>query len=659
MSAPHITACTMDCPDSCSLLIDRDREGLPRIRGNPDHPFTRGFTCKKIKNHLKRLNHSGRVLYPLLKKQGAWKRVSWDQAFDLCAEKIQALRHEPSSILHIPGEGAKGVLKKGVGLFFSKLGTSRVKGSLCDAAGYLAYVKDFGSRENPHPENLRKARWIVNWGKDLSRSSIHMGALVQSARKAGAEVLCVSPGGDGNAPFSDRAIRIRPGTDRFLAAAVVRRFLAKDVVPAEVIKRTRDWQAFKRCLLAWSEDDLLSRCGVAREEAEELFNRYAGEGPTATIVGTGVQRYVRGGENVRFINALAVVSGNMDREGGGSFYHLHSFANLNLTWARVPDGQPRRSLLLPRIGRDILGAKGPGIKMIWAHGGNIINQAPDIHRTIRAFEAVPFKVVVDAFMTDTAERADLVLPATLMLEQQDIVGSFLHSFVHWVPEVFPPPGEARDDYSIVRQLGKRLDPPVLLPSTDACFQACLESPHLVTSLEELRRSGFSQARRPSYPYADLRFAHSDGLYHPPDILHDEPEPPAEYPFRLLTLIRRGAVHSQILPEEQETRPRAWVAPESLRAAGLTPDGEARLISPRDEIRVLVRPLEGLVPGVVLCRRGGWLKFGTGLNRLIRDEVTDLGNGAPYYEEYVRLEKIEEDQHIVRRNGNPRRALEHL
>jgi len=642
MTDSFVTACTMDCPDACSLLVEKDLQGMLRIRGNPDHPFTRGFTCAKIKRHPMRLRHPARILHPMVRRQGNWETISWDEALDLCAEKVQELRHEPASLLHLPSDGAKGVLKRGVGLLFDQLGSSRVRGSLCDAAGYTAYVRDFGSRENHRAEDLLSARTIVNWGKDFSRSSVHLAALVRKARKVGARVFSISPGGDGNGSFSDRILRIRPGTDRFLAAAVIRQLVEQGLVPDAVACRTRNWNRFSEELSAWSSSALLSRCGVSEPEARELFQWYADNGPVATIVGAGIQRYQYGGENVRFINALALVSGNVGRSGGGSYFHLHSFANLDLSWSKSSERRSRRTFATPRVAHEILHAHDPKVRMLWMNGSNFVNQAPNIRKTLQAFESVPFKVVVEAFMTDTADRADLILPCTLMLEQEDIVGSYLHPYIQWVSAVSKPPGEARDDYTIVRDLGRRLDPPIPMPTKEEAFRASLDSPVLEVSLETLRRERFAEARRPDIPYEGLRFAHKDGLFHLPDTLHPEPEPPTGYPLRLLTLVRRNTIHSQRLPDSRRTVPTAWISPETLKTLGVEAGRQGTLTSPEGCMRVVTQELDGLHPEVVLCRRGGWLKHGEGANQLIKDRLTDLGNGAAFYDQYVRLEPVEEE-----------------
>ncbi len=627
-----ITACTLDCPDACSLLVTKDQ-----IEGNPDHPFTSGFICKKGRDFLKRLRSPHRITSPLLRSNGKWHSISWQEALDLCTQKIQQYRQEPASILHFHGEGAKGVLKQASKLFFALLGSSRAKGSLCDAAGYLAFVADFGSRDNNDITDILNARTIVNWGKDLSRSSIHTAALVRKARRGGTQVMSISPGGDGNGPFSDASIRIRPGTDRFLATAVIRLFIERDLVRSEILAHAKGWEGFRETVMAKPLNDLASKCDVPLSEIDRLFQCYAGDLPVATLIGAGLQRYRRGGENVRYINALAVISGNMGRSGGGSYFHLHSLRNLNLNWTKDPNRKPRRSLLMPTIGKDILNAKDPPIRMIWVNGSNVVNQAPDSKQTARAFEAIDFKVVVDAFMTDTAERADLVLPCTLMLEQEDVVASYLHNFVQYASAVFEPPGKVKSDYEIVSELGKRLDPPVLMPDSDACFGAALDTPLLNTSLEELRSKGFVRARRARVAYPGMQFDHPDGRYRFPLALSEESPVSSRFPLRLVSALRRDAVHSQILPEQQDIPPFVWVSPDNPVLKNLALDRDIFVVSPLGRLRIRLKFAGDLHPQVVLYRRGDWLKLGGGINQLIAAGLTDIGRGAPYYEQWVGLE----------------------
>lgn len=631
----EITACTLDCPDTCSLLIVRDARGNVSIRGNPDHPFTAGFACRKTKHFFLRLKSSHRITTPLLKRNGKWAPISWDEALRLCADRIDSLRGEPASILHFHGEGAKGVLKQAGKLFFGRLGSSQVRGALCDAAGFMAYVADFGSRKDNDITDLLNARRIVNWGKDLSRSSIHTAALVNRARKGGCRVLAISPGGDVAGDLTDDFIRIRPGTDRFLAAAAIRLLIERNGIGSEVLEHAHEWQRFYNFVLDRPLEALLSACGVSLDDLEKLCRYYTGEGPTSTIIGAGVQRYQYGGENVRFINALAVLSGNMGRSGGGSHFHLHSLRNFDPAWIWSGEARPRRTLVMPIIGREILDAKDPPVRMIWVNGSNVVNQAPDSGTLIRAFESIEFKVVVDAFMTDTAERADLFLPSRLMLEDEDIVGSYLHDFVHYVKPVFEAPGEAWSDYRIFAELGGRLAPAIEMPEPEEIFRAALKITGI--SLEELKERKFFRVEAPMVAYEGMKFDHPDGRCRFPAVLHDEPAPPEGYPLRLLSLIRRDFIHSQILPEHQQSLPMVWVAPDCPALASLDRNRKIFLASPLGRLEIRLEIMAGLHPESVVYRRGDWMKFGGGINRIVAAGLTDIGRGAPYYQQYVRLE----------------------
>jgi anaerobic selenocysteine-containing dehydrogenase len=636
----ELTACTMDCPDACSIIVRRAEDGRVKVKGNPANPFTSGFLCSKIKDHVRRVQSPHRIAHPQLKTKNGWKTISWDEALNLCAKKIQNLRSRPSAILHIHNEGAKGVLKEATTLLFAGLGTSRVRGSLCDAAGYIACVHDFGSRDNNDINDLIHASRIVNWGKDFSRSSVHTAALVKKARKNGTRVLTISPGGDGNRSFSDILVRIRPGTDRFLAAAVLRLLIKNDLISEEVTSHSRDSEKFFSLILNHPMEALLQACDVSNSDFQRIYESYAEENPVATLIGAGLQRYRYGGENVRFINALALLSGNIGRSGGGSYFQLHSYRNLNLSWTRESEKLPRRSFQFPMIGREILAAENPPVEMIWVNGANVVNQAPDSQQLIQAFAGVDFKVVVDAFMNDTAQQADLLLPSTLIMEQEDIIGSYLHEHVQYVCPVLPAPGEARNDYWILSEIANRLDPPLDLPTSEECLRASLDSPFLSTTLEEIRNCGSVRSSRPEIAYADLHFAHQDGKYRFPYILHSEPEAPAEYPLRLLTLVRRKAINSQVLPEDQKQPPVVWVAPDSPCLENLNLEKPVELVSPLGRLTVSVQTLSDLHPDVVIYRRGDWISRGGGVNQLISAELTDIGSGAAYYDQYVRLENVD-------------------
>ncbi len=631
-----ITACTHDCNDGCSLVVETGPDGSLKISGNPEHPITAGFTCAKIRRDPRRLSSPNRITEPRVRDGQSWKSVGWDEALDLIAAKIQAYRSEPSSILHVFGHGHKGVLTKKTDLFFSILGASKLGGALCDEAGIVACQRDFGVLDHNDIRDLVNARTIVNWGKDPARCAIHLQARIKKARTKGAKVITISPGGDDNRDLSDALIRIDPGADRFLAAAVCKLLIERGKALPQAAERSANWPAFEGLLAARSTAELIAASGVGEDDLETLYAVYAQDEPTATLIGWGLQRYAFGGENVRFINALAFVSGNIGVSGGGSYYGLSSVRNFNLDWAKAPGDDKRRTLLMPLIGDEILAAD-PPVKMIWVNGSNIVNQAPDCKTIGRAIKSAEFTVVVDAFLTDTAALADVILPCAVILEKEDIVGSVSHNFANYARPVVEPPGQARTDSWILEELGRRLDPPIELPSDEDCLKMSLASPFFDASLEELREKGFIQAKRPAVAFEGLEFAHPDGKYRFPEALNDQPAPPEGYPLRLMSLIRREAIHSHILPEDHPDTPTVYLAPDCPALNDIDPNKDVYLASPLGRLKVVVESLDGLHPGVAVYRRGDWMSLGGGINQLIEARLTDMGDGAAFYEQFCRLE----------------------
>ena len=635
MTMKYISACTLDCPDACSVVIDRREDGSVSITGNPEHPFTRGFICVKGRKAYERLTSPERITAPLMKVNGEFVPTDWNTALDRIADKLKVLRDTPASILHIRSHGYRGALAEASRFLFRSLGASTTRGALCDDAGIEASIMDFGALHHNDPFDLLNAGYIINWGKDLSRSSLHIGQLVREARKNGRKVITISPGGDGNADFSDTVIRIRPGTDRFLAAAVIRKLLVRGYASSTALLKSSNWNEFKELIAAQDEDSLLNACDCSPDDLQLLANTYANIDmkPVASIIGWGIQRHVYGGENVRFINALAYLSGQVGRKGGGVYFNISSGRNLNTDWADNA-GTPARRLLLPAIGKEILEAT-PPIKFLWADGSNFVNQTPDATTNIKAMDSIEFKVVVDAFMTDTALRADIILPCALNHEREEILGSCLHNCVQYSAPVFTPAGQSQHDFDIMTDLASRLD--IAAPTREEVLRMAIDVPHLSTTLEEMREQGFAVAEHPPVAWEDYEFAHPDGKYRLPDALHTEPLPPKGYPLRLMSLVHKEYLHSQMPEKEQSAKPTVWVNPGIPVLGTLDSNKPIYLATPKGRIEVQVEIIVGLHPECIIIRRGGWMKFGNSANPIIEARITDIGETAAYYSQYTRLE----------------------
>ena len=285
-----ITACTLDCPDACSLVVETGDDGQIKIKGNPEHPYTRGFTCAKIRRYPARQLGEQRLTQPQLREGSGWRGISWGEALDLCAAKIQELRPQPLGMLHVQGGGQKGICNQVTTRLFNLLGASGTRGSLCDAAGEAADLLDFGAIDTNDIQDLVQAKWIVNWGRDLERTSVHQVALVSRARKAGGRMLTISPGGDVCRDLSDETIRINPGCDRFLAAAVMVLLLKRGRIDPRAAQRTKGWTQFAALIQEPGLEELARAAGVPLAQVERLADWYGRDEPVASLVGWGLQR---------------------------------------------------------------------------------------------------------------------------------------------------------------------------------------------------------------------------------------------------------------------------------------------------------------------------------------------------------------------------------
>lgn len=632
----RLSSCTLDCPDGCSTIITIHDDGSRSIKGNPEHPFTQGFACKKSKHGLSRITSPYRITTPLMRKGDTFIPVSWDEALSTIANQISKLRTTPEKMLHLRGYGFRGVLADASKYFFGQLGTTTKHGALCDDAGIEAVTRDFGSLNQNSYEELHKSVYVVNWGRDVSRNSIHTATLIRNIKKAGCRVLSISPASAKEAAkihLSDDHVQIRPGTDRFFAAAVIKKLIPS--IPASILERASNSQEFIEYINSLDSNKLLEKCGATHTDVDKFVAIYADKAPAASIIGWGLQRYLYGGENVRFINALAMLSGNIGISGGGSYFGIGTGRNFNTSWAK--SNKKRPSVLLPKLGEEL---EAGSFEFIWCDGTNAVNQVPDSNRIAEAFSNVKMVVVVDAFMNDTAKRADIILPCALVHEREDVLGSYFHDYIQYSGKVFEPAGDARSDFNIFLDLAQRLSIP--MPDPETVLEQALDTTS-VTSLTAnplavIRKQGFLPTKHPSIAYEGLVFDHPDGKCCLPDpVLHDEPLPLTDYPLALLTFINKDYTHSQIPEDEQDELLKAFIHPETLKRYGLRDGKQAVVVSPIGKLTVIATADTASHPESVVIRRGGWMMFNRCANTIIEPHVTDMGDNAAFYSQKVRIE----------------------
>ncbi|CCO23060.1 molybdopterin-dependent oxidoreductase [Maridesulfovibrio hydrothermalis] len=625
-----ISACTLDCPGTCSFIVEKKGEQAT-IKGNPKHPFSKGLICAKGKALLKRINHPDRITAPLLKRNGKFEPISWDEAFKICAAEIKGLDAE--ECLHIKGYGFRGVLAKASTVFFRSLGALETYGSLCDEAGCEAIIQNFGSLDQNNISDLDKADIIVNWGKDLSRSSIHITALIKKLRKSGTKVISISPGGDGNEKLSDETILIRPGTDRFLAAAIIRILIEGGNIEAQVVKNSIGYDEFKNLILKYDSIELADRCNVSIENIRKLSSIYKSDKNVSSLIGWGVQRYSFGGENVRYITTLCALSGKLGKEGSGFYYNISSGRNF-ASWADTPDTPQERKVLLHDL-KNELEARDIKVKFMWIDGINVANQVPNCTEAAQAVENCKFVVTVDAFMNDTAARSNLILPCALTMERDEILGSAMHNCIAWSGKVFEPKGSAMSDFDIIRKLGSLVFENNPIPKAETCFKKAIQTPSITNSLEEIKKQGFIETTWPVLAYENYVFGFADGKMRLPKKLNSNPQ--KEKGFNLLTLVNKNYIHSQIPAQKQDKLPELYISSESPYLAELENHSEAMLCTDIGKLKITIRIDNTIHPDAAIIRRGGWMKFKQNANSIIAPLITDIGVGAAYYSQKAWLE----------------------
>jgi anaerobic selenocysteine-containing dehydrogenase len=631
------TCCTRHCGNGCSLIVTEKDDGSVRITGDPDHPETRGFLCGKTARFMERLNAEDRILEPMIKENGSFRPAEWNEALDLVAGRINALRATPERMANVFYVASYGVLFRASPAFFGRLGATEVSGDYCLDGGIEALERDFGVVMQPMMEDVGNARAIVNWGRNLDAQSMLMGRAVTRARQRGARVLSITPGEPGYRAFSDHIITIRPGTDRFLALAAVKILRERGALATLARERAHGFEAFLALAGSHGLDALLGACGVSLADAELLADHYQ-RGPATTLFGRGLQRYAHGGENVRFIDALALCTGNVGIPGGGVHYCQGDLGHIRYDWHQRPAPAPR-SLPFHRLGRAIMEAD-PPIEFFYIDGTNAVNQVPDAPALKKALERV-FTVSVEAFWNDTALASDVVFPPALMLETEDLVRCSAHGYVHHSAKVFEPRGKCRSNFEIIAELARRLDPPMDFPSEEEVMRDALKARRMSTELEDIRERCYVPSPPYPLPFGGGVFAHPDGKARLVAELTPEPGAPGGYPLRLLSTVQKRHLLSQI-PEREQVGPQPlFLSPRCAllqeNGGGLDISRPCFLVTEHGRMPVSPRLLDSLHPEAAHVPRGGWMKTGWGLNALIGPLGGDMAGQCAYYSQWCTVE----------------------
>lgn len=663
------TTCPLDCWDACGALARVGPDGRVTLRGDPDHPFSRGTICGKLASYPAFLRSDARLRSPLLRDGSRWREISWDEALDLCARKLEeALAAGPDAILFDMGNGNCGILRFSGQRLFRLLGATVTTGSLCDIAGENGLVRTTGACLSHPPADVLNSRAIVLWGRNPAATNVHFWRFVQEAHRRGARVAVVDVYPSATARRADLFLCIRPGTDAHLALGVARALCDLDLVDHRFLAdHATGTEEFVRLAASASLAELAETCGVETEQIQSLARLLALK-PASIWLGMGMQHYRWGPTAVSFVAALGALTGQYGIPGGGVSFFTASLTPFQLDWADPPPlpgvRTGNRLVRKPAIAVDLVA--GIPYRVAWFQASNIVKQAPDSEAIARALYRVGFRVAVELRMSETAQLCDLVLPAASFLEYENIRGSFGTPWVGHMPALVPPPPACRPEPEIYADIARRLgcEGQYLADGGPEGWLRRALAPlrrHGIT-LETLRQQGGAtvtgEHAYPDLPFPGGVFLTPDGRFHFPgpqdfqrylDLRRQwgEEDEAGHYPLHLITPKSPGRInsHAQAGPPDRVPAPshgdassdspipRARVHPSHL-PGGKT---QALLVTALGRMPVHLTPDPEMKPGVVVIDQGGRVPGMIGVNVLVPATVSEDGEGACYYEARCRLE----------------------
>lgn len=644
------------------MLVEVEDGRATRLRGDPQHPVTRGFLCGKVARYLEREYSPQRLLYPQrrtgAKGEGRFERITWDAALDEIAARLRGIADEwgAEAILPYSYGGTMGLLN-GAGMdrrFFHRLGASRLERTICATAGTEGMLAALGSRYGIEPGQFANAKLILAWGANVLATNAHLWPFIVEARRRGARFYTIDPHRNRTGAAADRHYFIHPGSDTALALAMMHVMVVERLYDADYVARhTTGFDALAARVCDWPPARAAALTGIPAGEIAALAREYATTRPAAIRLNYGVQRSERGGMAVRAISLLPVLAGAWKHPGGGLQLSTWDAFRVDTAALERPDLQPRpaRRVNMTRLGAALATLDAPPVKALVVYNSNPAATLPHqnaVRAGLRRDDL--FTVVLEQFPTETSGYADILLPATTFLEHTDLYPAYGHYYLQMARPVVAPPGEAKSNREIFRLLAERMGftEPCFSETEDEMIRAALASghPHLEgITLERLEREGSVRLNLPEpfLPYAEGGYGTASGKcefnaetldYAPPvESRSGDTALRGRYPLEMITPKHGNGMNSTPgLPAAGGPETRVLhMDPEDAGARGISAGDEVRVFNGRGAclLRVLV---DGTVRAGVVAAPGCHAA-----NVLTSDRLTDLGGGPVFYNCLVEVE----------------------
>jgi anaerobic selenocysteine-containing dehydrogenase len=647
------------------------------IKGDPEMPFTEGTLCTKVAYYLERTYSPDRLRYPMKrvgrKGEGRFRRITWDEALDEIAARLKTLAADnPETILPSSYAGTMGMVQYSSmdRRFFHKLGASLLDRTLCSTAGKYGIKATLGGSVGMDPERFDEAELIILWGANPIVSNLHLWSRVQAAKRRGAKVIAIDPYRSLSAEKCTQHVALLPGTDGALALGMMHVLIREGLVDRDyVAQHTLGYEALERRVLAEYAPERVARlCGLRSEEVVQLARDYGTIKPAAIRLNYGMQRHAGGGVAARTIACLPALVGAWRDAAGGivlSTADFYKFDHAALERADLLGGRRPRSINQSQLG-DALTRAQPPVKALVVYNNNPVAVCPESDKVLAGFSREDlFTVVIDHFQTDTADYADIVLPATTQLEHHDVHKSYGHLYMLANNPAIAPLGEALPNSEIFRRLAARMgfDEPCFRDSDEDICRTALAGK---ADWEALKRDGWQRLALPQRhaPFAKGGFPTPSGkcelysawlekqgidplpFYNPPAEVADEALA-KRYPLAFLSPPARHFLNSTFANlarfREFEREPHLDMHPDDARARGIRDGDPVRIYNDRGSYTLRARINGKPRRGVVVAPSVWWKKFspdGRNANNVTSQRTADLGGGATFYDCRVEVERVE-------------------
>lgn len=460
-------ACPHDCPDTCGLITEVENGRAINFYADPEHPITEGWLCAKVRPYLEHVYHPDRLQYPLRrvgpKGSGQWERITWDEAIAIITTRWRDIidQYGPAAILPYSYSGTLGLVQMAVcnQRLWNRLGASQLQRSICGSAAEYAVGATLGARHTPPYADVIHSRLVIIWGHNPVSTAPHFMPHLKEAQRQGCRVVVIDPRRTRTARGADWHIAPLPGTDGVLALGLAHLIVAKNLHHTAWLEaNTVGWPEFRRRLAAYEPGLVAEITGLPEQQIIDLAHLYATSQPALIKIADGLQRHLNGGQTVRAICALPAITGQYGVCGGGLAYSASGY----LKWAGLQPWEncpsPARSVNMNRLGAALTGeVTNPPIMSLYVYGSNPAAIAPNAGLIVQGLQREDlFTVVHELFMTDTADYADIVLPATSQLEHTDLHKAYGHTVLAYNQQAIPPLGECKSNWEVMGLLAQAL-----------------------------------------------------------------------------------------------------------------------------------------------------------------------------------------------------------